>query len=480
MTDRTNGLKELINILKYNRGKPSLDILGNKAYLSLCETLFQCMRDERAAFLRSKAKSARISAALPLSATALRYIVNTGVRAIKATTVENIIDHVIEVLPGKNGTLLSPLLEDLPKALRNILEYQPHVERLPKDCWDHAVEFCLESLESFFVDTEAEPENSWSTGVTSRAGSRARTPFDPNDLTPLRDTRKHIPEQFVHAAEDFVHCLQSLTKASNAPILPKADHILTTLIQFLQRKGGRSHSAAFAAINSILPRLTLHSAQLTRRTIQDLLPLMKSMWSDPLLRDDILIALMHTEAHLSSILADKHADATSFDLEALVETMYADYRKRQETTVLQFLEDDYLCFRNLGSARGDTHPLNTYAFSLETGHARCESLWATVTAIARFSFMLDHRKRVLAQTREDDDAVSIKRLRITHNYQEYLRLVSEPKSNAKRAALQVVAFMLQEGPLDEEDLQSTLEKLTAYISDENPVHSSWAMIALTA
>jgi ataxia telangiectasia mutated family protein len=210
---------------------------------------------------------------------------------------------------------------------------------------------------------------------------------------------------------------------------------------------------------------------------------MKPMWSDPSLRDEILIALMNTELHLASILTDKNAETASLDLEALVDAMYGEYRRRKENAVLQFLEDEYLCFRKIGDAVGDTHPLNTHAFSMETEHVRCESLWAVVATIARFSYMLDRRKRLLSQEkrgREGGEESLSKRARTAYHYDDYLRSVSEPKSNAKRAALHVLAFMLQEGPLDEEDLQSTLEKLTTYISDENPVHSSWAMIALAA
>lgn len=487
VTDRSNGLKELIRILKHNRGSPSLEHLKNKAYQALCDDVFQCMRDERAAFLRSKAKSSRISPLFPLTATALRSIVNAGVHIIKTNTVENIIYTIIEILPGKNDALIKPLLEDLPKALKALLEYQPHVERLSKDCWDSAVDFCIESLSSFLVEPETEPQNSWSTGASPRDRSRTRTPLDNAEPTTpkssIRDLpiRQPIPEAFLHPSEDFIHCLHSLAKASNAPILDKAESILATILPFLHRKTGRSHSAALSIINAVLMRISLHSVQLTKRTIQDLLPLMKSLWADSLLRDEILITLMITETHLSSVLAlrDSDAEATNFDLEALVEIMYNEYRRRQEHSGLQFLEDDHLCFRHPGQPRLDTHPLNTYAFSMHTEHTRAESLWALIAAIARLSSMLDRRKRN-PQNREDDDQPSVKRARGANLFHDYLRHVSEPRSNAKRAALQVLAFVLQEDAMNEGDLQSTLEKLTTYISDENPVHSSWAMIALTA
>lgn len=482
VSDRASGLKDLIHILKYNRGRPEVfEDIGSKAILSLCDTLFNLMRELSSNLQRPKSKNTAMTL-LPLTAEALRHTLDASLLIIKGPAVELIIESIIEVLPDSHGTLLPPLREDLPKALRVLLGHQPHVERLAQETWDAAVVFSIESLSSLLVDTEPEAHDSWSTGASS---SRARTPVQSVQVSSKSSSRdllraKPMPEESSRAADDFVHCLHLLVKASNAPVLDKADQILAILIQLLQRKVTRVYLVALAAVNCILARIALHSTQLTKRTIRELLPLMKSLWSDLTLRDEILIALMHTEGHLSSILSDKHEDTASFDLEILTETMYGDYRRRQETISLQYLEDDHLCFRNIGTPRGDTHPLNTYAFSLESEQFRCEGLWATVSAIARFSFMLDNRKRNTSHEREDGEENLIKRLRITHHFQEYLRHVSEPRSNAKRAALQVIAFMVQVAPLDVEDLQPTLEKLTSYIADENPVHSAWAMVGLAA
>ncbi|KAH7370991.1 hypothetical protein BKA66DRAFT_573171 [Pyrenochaeta sp. MPI-SDFR-AT-0127] len=479
--DRTNGLKDLVRILRRNRGKPSLEALGNKAYQALCETLLKSLQDERASFLRSKAKSTKSAALLPLSASALRHVVGAGVRTIKSSTVEIIINTIIEVLPGQDG-MIKPLLEDLPKSLRALVEYQPHVERLSKNCWIAAIDFCIKAISVPGVEPDVELPNSWSTNVSSRA----RTPLEPIDVTSSRASprppvtrNKSVPDEHAHSTEDFVHCLLLLVKASNAPMLDRAEAVLVALLLFLQRRTGRGSIAvaALAAINSILARTTLQSLELTKRTVQGLLPLMKSMWSELILREEIMITLMYTEAHIESMLADPEDDTTHFDLEALVETIYGDYRRRQETTAHQYLEEDHLCFRHLGQAERDTHPLHTWAFSMETEHQRHEGLWATVSTIARFSFMLDENQATTQDRSEMEESVN-KRMRITKLFPDYLRHVFEPRSNAKRAALQVVAFMVQEGPVNEEELQSMLEKLTSCISDENPVHSVWAMIAL--
>lgn len=484
VNERITGLKDLIHILRHNRGKPSLEALGNKAYLALCETLFQRIHDERSNYLRNhtKKKATKSAMILPLAASALRHVIASGVRTIKGSTVEIIIDTIIEVLPGHDG-LIQPLSEDLPKTLRALLEYQPHVERLSQDCWEAAVEFCIECLTGFSAEPEGELQDSWSTNISSRA----RTPLEFTDLTSSRASprltvtrTKSTPDEYAHTAEDFVHCLNLLVKSSNAPVLNKADVVLRALLQYLRRRNGRGSVAvaALAAINSVLARTALQSLELTKHTVQELLPLMKSMWSEVILREELMITLMHTEAHISSLLSDPEDDQTCVDLEALVETIYNDYRRRQETTAHQYLEEDHLCFRHLGRAGTDTHPLNTSAFSMETEYQRYESLWATVSTIARFSFMLDVRRQTVTQDRSDPEHSVNKRIRVTQLFPDYLRHVFEPRSNAKRAALQVVAFMVQEGPLDDGDLQSMLEKLTSCISDENPVHSVWAMIGM--
>lgn len=481
MIDRTNGLKDLVRILKRNRGKPSLEALGSKAYQALCETLLQSLHDERTSFLRSKSKSTKTAALLPLSASALRHVVASGVRTIKSSTVEIIINTITEVLPGNDG-MIKPLLEDLPKSLRVLLEYQPHVERLSKQCWIASVDFCIGALSGFVVEPEVELQSSWSTNVSSRA----RTPLEPIEITSSRASprlpvtrNKSVPDEHAHSTEDFVHCLLLLVKASNSPMLDRAEAVIVALLQFLQRRTGRGSiaAAALAAINSILARTTLQSLELTKRTVQGLLPLMKSMWSEVILREEIMITLIHTEAHISRMLGDPEDVTTHPDLEALVETMYGDYRRRQETTAHQYLEEDYLCFRHLGQAEKDTHPLHTCAFSMETEHQRHEGLWATVSTIARFSFMLDERQINARDCTEGEESAN-KRLRVTKLFPDYLRHVFEPRSNAKRAALQVVSFMVQEGPISADELQSMLEKLTSCISDENLVHSGWAMIGL--
>lgn len=406
-------------------------------------------------------------------------------RTIKSTTVEVIIDTIIEVLPIRDRPLLKPLLQDLPKTLHLLLEYQPHVERLPLDCWDAAVQFCIDSLAGTLMETEVEAPNSWSTSVSSRG----RTPFESTDASIARGSprepvirTKSVTDEFSPFAEDFIYCLLALVKASNAPILSKAEAIVTALLHFLRRRSGRGRvaAAAMAGINAILARTALQTLALSKRIITELLPLMKIMWSEQALRDEMLITLTYTEAHLSSLVADLEDSKTYLDLEAVLETMYADYRTRKETTAHQYLEDDHLCFRHLGTANVDTHPLNTFVFSLGMEHVNSEGLWATVSAIARFSSMLDKRKRKSACEREAGGESLSKRARIDLLFDEYTRHIAEPRSNAKRAALQVVSFSLQHGPIDEEKLLSVLEKLTTCISDENVIHAVWAMIGLTA
>ena len=254
------------------------------------------------------------------------------------------------------------------------------------------------------------------------------------------------------------------------------------LLNFLQKRVGRNKTAvtALAAINAVLSRVVVQSIELTKHTIQRLLPLMRDMWSDAAIRDELLITLTYTELSISSLLTDEKDESTHLDLESLIEAMYDEYRGRKDITVRQYLDEDSLCFRHLGQANTDTHPLNTYGFSMETEHLPFEGLWATVSTVARFSSMLDKKRCMTSSDREDDNGSMAKRVRVTRLFDEYLRHIAESRPNARRAALQVVAFMVQEGPVNADDLQYALEKLTTCISDENAVHSVWAMIGLAA
>ncbi|KAH6641960.1 hypothetical protein C7974DRAFT_420324 [Boeremia exigua] len=482
---RAQGLKDLARIIQLNRGRPNLEALGNKAYASLCDTLFQYLRDERAKVIQSKSPSPQAARNLTLCATALRHVMDSGVRTIKTSTVELFIKTIQEVAPSRDNLRLKPFLEEIPKPLRSLLEYQPHVERLSLNGWNAAVDFCIDALAGSSIEAEAEASGSWGTSVSSRG----RTPVGSNEQSIVKDSFRELTvrkkpaadEISLAAAEEFIHCLLALVKAANAPVLDKAEAVLTALSYFLKRRTGRGKvaTAALAGINAILTRTALQKLDLSKRIIKELLPSMKIMWSEPALRDEMLITLTYTEPHLSSLVADLDDTTTCLDLEAVLDTMYADYRTRKET-MHQYLEEDHLCFRYPSATNAGSHPLSTPAFSMETEHLKSEGLWATVCTIARFSLMLDRRKRKVAHNREADGESVPKRARINLLFDEYTRHLAEPRSNARRAALQVIAFSVQEGPVDKDTLQSLIDRLTLCMADENATHSTWAMIALTA
>lgn len=448
--------------------------------------MFQCLTTEREGLLLNTGKKQKSPENIILCATALRLVVASGVRAIKSSTVVAVIDTIIEVHPGPKEERLKPLLEELPRTLRLLLEYQPHVERLSLKGWNTTVDFCIDSLAGSSIEAEVEAINSWNTNVSSRS----RTPFDPADAVVTRGSPREpvirsrlAKDDFSHFTEDLIHCLLALVKATNAPIFKKAEAIMTALLYFLKRRNGRGKvaEAALAGINAVLSRTALQKLDLTKRIIKELLPLMKPMWSEQALRDEILITLSYTEAHISALVADVEDPTTNVDLETLIEVMYADYRSRNDSTLhQQYLEEDHLCFRYLGTVDADIHPLNTQVFCLETDHVKSEGLWVTVQVIARFSSLLDKRKRKKTQHREVEGESVSKRARIDFLFDEYSRHLGESRSNARRAALHVIAFSIQEESVDETKLLLLIDKLASCMSDETAAHSVWAMIALAS
>ncbi|OCK80454.1 hypothetical protein K432DRAFT_425753 [Lepidopterella palustris CBS 459.81] len=480
---RTDALKQINHILEHNRGTEQLNDLTSKDWLRICEHLFQSTSEERSVYLRSGKGYTNAVTRLPLCAKAYRLLVHVGVRKFKDGVVSVLLNQMIQSFRPKGRDLVLPLLTEGRRAVRDLLQYEPLVERLKKEDWNNAVEFCVETIPLLLEKLDPGGGSS----LQSNGTYSGRTANESTDRTSRSGTKEPSnkekksteKETLRHFVEDIVICLQLLACPSNAPILDKYDSILSTSIAVLRYSNKEyTYKVALTTINYVLMRTALDSTQFTQEAVQDLLPLIKNLWRIEILRDEIMIMLIHTEAHLSNLLKNGKEDDFRHHVEAFVETVHADYVGRSDTKPLQFLEDDHLCFRFSGKSVDESHPLSTPAFSLE--NSRFEVHWMTVSIISHISFMLDARTRVTSHNRENVDAAVNKRRRVSSYLHEYLRESSHKGSKTKFAVLQVIAFMVQEGPLDEEDIQSTLERLTPWISDEDTRVSAWAMMSLTA
>lgn len=486
--DQTEGLKDLKHILEQNRQSLKLEALTDKGWHAIYEAVFRLVSLEKSSYVKASSvilKNKSVSR-LASCAAVLRLAVELGVQKLRLKTVRALADHIVQTLPTVGEGFCEPLSFDYIKCLRTTFEYQPHVEHLPKAEWEEVVKFCIEGI----VRDDTQPEN-WKEKKWSNT-PLARTQSGSASRSQLADSRRSSGSSFRRGfsfaiVEELILCLQQLTLAPNAPILDSAQSVLSSLISHLRFSGdvGRSHFAAFRAISSVLLRISLDACALTAEAIQDIVPLVKSLWlaKEVALRDDMLIALVIGQAHIASVISQSRSEMVVDEFQSMVEVMHSEYSRRLDRLQSQaeksqlLLEDLRLCCRD--NFEVDQFKLQKPAFQLSSTNMKAESQWMTLDIIAFISSHLDTGKAELEKQHGQDllDGPK-KRRRLASNMGEFVRQFSVPSVPARIAALQVVAFSLTHRAFSKEELKSIIDPLAGSVSTESNLVSSWALVAL--
>lgn len=485
VVDRDRCVDEFKHILTYNRNKSKLSKLSDKSLSEVYAYLGDVVVTLRAKYLsapKSKSASAKgnkAASALSGCTTAMRMAVEAGVRIIRYKTVRLVLDHILQTLPSTGDGYCEPISSNYIRCLRIILEFQPHVEHLTRKEWKTIVEFCIEGI--LALSPASQPANS----LNSNGTPRMQTP-DPSAESTARSFMRDSGQSQRQSAgshalvDDLVSCLRHLASATNAPLLGKAEPILSTLTELLcsPRSLAVAHVDAFAAINAVLSRTNLDSMSSTQQSIQRLLPVMRTFWSMKLtsLKDELLMTLIFCRAHIHRMLqfAAHDVEDLRINLEELVESMHTDYLKRVEREQLQ-VED--LRLRCSNEYPFDDSPFCLPVFRLKPGNFRSEHSWNSLFFIADLSNVLEsYRSEPKRSSEQDEDRLSSKKRRTSDYLHDYLRQISGPQHSTRLVALQVVNFMVQQARLTTEDIRLALEKLTARLSDGNPAISNWAML----
>ncbi|KAI9716271.1 MAG: hypothetical protein M1812_005496 [Candelaria pacifica] len=480
--ERGDGLADLKHILTQNRR----EALNDKGYHKLYEAIYHVAKVEKAAYTKPTRGPVKTTSAarLSLCASVLRLAVELGVKKLKIKTVKSLAEHITQTLPTPTEGYCEPLSLDYIKALKIVLDYQPHVEHLPKDDWSLLVDFCDAGIRSF-DDDDGDQSSSLLTGhyvvgePKDRENGAANTRW--SSYRPFAD---HAPGDFQSRAkvEELVLCLRQLTAAPNAIILQRAKDILVTLTGFLRSATtvGRAHPAALIAINSVLLRTATNCISITQQALKELLPLMKRLWptKSASLKDEILITCIYGKAYLPSLLTTHNAESSRLDLEGLLEALVLDYSRRPERDQLQ-LDDLALFIR--GSARSGASPLRVNAFGLRFGALRSEQTWMTVQFIADLMCMLDlpfsQGETTLDEVNTDGPN---KRRKTVDHHDEVLRQIVSSPTTGKLCALQVLSLRLSQDNLNVEQMRNVLDTLIGCVSNENPTVASWAMVGIAS
>jgi len=482
LTERNKGLTELSLIFKHNANSTRLEVVTDKGYHLIFEALFRCATTEKSLYVNASKKTTKTSAAARLSQCAgvLRSVVEAGVRDVKMKTAFALLDHITQTLPMSDGGLCEPLTLSYTKALRLLLEFQPHVEHLPrKKRWEETIDFCVDTIQVFGMDTDKTQ-----TTRTSSYGS-LRSP-DGSVEGALRSSVRDSGSRTVRTgsaseATELVACLRLLTHASNVPLLEKAQPILSTLTAFLQdtRSTNSAYQDAFTTINNVLMRTALDAVTMAQGAVRELIPVIKEAWStkQTSLRDEMVRTLILSRPHIAAMFMNPAAHSIREDMESLLETLRLDYSRRPEREQLQV---DDLVLRPIAAIDRKLFPMSSANLALRTGNNRSESQWSIVSLLAYFSVKLDSSSiSDEAQVQNRDFDGPRKRTRIAKNLDEHLSQLSHPSAAVRLCALQTLALCDQANCLVDADLQKILDHLTSMLSDSLAALSSWAMVALS-
>ena len=474
----------------------NLDALSDKAYHKIYETVFKIALEEKAKVFTTKkgAKQGAIpgtsTARIAACADAFRTVVKAGASKLKARTVEAIVDHITQTLPKADGQYFRPLAQDYLRALCSLFEHQANVERLKPITWTETVAFCLQGINQYVDDNEAEPSglaHSFSgLGGSHASGSLAKSSMG-NGHSQSRSGGS-VSRQNV---EDLLNTLLSLASAPNAPLLEKASEIVESVFRLLRSQGSAVsavYQLTFSILNTVLSFCREDRSSLLREVGQKAVPIICRFWQgktsakDEMLnsvRDEMLILLFTVQLHLEQSLIDDATTDLLSNLTSLVDVMRAEYVRRSDRDQLQ-LED--LDITDLGSTASDVTPFRLAIFRLRPHNIRTERNWANLQIIGlleRLVSMGGRQKRLAVTAIEDDsDKHPRKRQRIAPSSDRLLDPIRDENESTRLAGLQILPFVLHGCQLPALVLEELLAQLSVCASDKRGHIASWTLLAI--
>ncbi|KAL9000304.1 MAG: hypothetical protein Q9169_001021 [Polycauliona sp. 2 TL-2023] len=489
--ERTEAIADLKYIFAQNRSSQQIEVLSDKAYHQILETLFKLVKVDSSAYSKAKGSSQKSQATSRLSACAdaVRILVEVGVTKLRRKTVKALLDHITQTLPAADGAYLEPLSLQYFKTLRSILECPPHPEHLAAEEWHDLADFCLQatkdlvhtsndSLASSFDD---DASSTFSSGRINRSATPSIRSTSAVGRPSSHASRSQKVSQLTVPAEDVIPCLKSLVSTSNGPVLEKAQTLVETLLDFLLSSSHQDHvqQLAFETINTVLSRICTSDVALTLRSIQGLIPIIRRNWStkSPSLREHMLVPLIVGDPYLPHLNFSDSEDQ-SVDLLDLLEVMREEYCRRHDREHLQIDDLDLAedCGRNQG-----VNPFGLKAFRLRSGALKAEAAWSLICATASITNMLHRRGKY---TPEFTDPAGTRRATKRRKREDPIAtLFQRVKMSAlpdKVHALQVLCFVLDVAQFEAVAVQAYIELFLAHSSDKSSPLCSWSMLAITS
>ncbi|KAF7935754.1 hypothetical protein EAE99_002734 [Botrytis elliptica] len=487
--DFTKSLKDL-NDMFYphkaaNIGQHINGQLQSKTYDKLFEILFEIVIEEKRKYLgKSKRPTVKVSVTrLELCAKAINYIVTAGVHRFEKTTVNALIEHILDTIPISTRDYCQPILSDYLKALGCLLG-QPAIVASLKNLRVELIDLSIVGIESYLGDTGED---------LSQSGNGAGHPSLPRSSSGLGSIPRVQSSVSQHNVEELCQILFSLLYSTNNPSFPIVERVAAVIMRLLQyhiSSVSKLHQVAFSVLNIVLSCFGEDHTSFSFSIGRELLPLICRFWQVKALhkdemvnsvRDEMLISLYYTHLHLeSNIINDDDVELHS-DLNDLLDALRADYFRRTDNDQLQLDDVEIL---NLNTRKISCDPFRLHCFRLKSHNNRtAERNWANLLALAvleRLVRVKEHVLQVKPKSGGDLDNHPRKRQRISQSSERLLEPLKSGDQKVLLAGLQLIPFVLQNCKLPASSLEELLDQLSIFALDKRGNIGSWALLGIAS
>ncbi|KAK5206483.1 Serine/threonine-protein kinase tel1 [Exophiala xenobiotica] len=471
---RAEGLEDLKRLLGQERVASKFDSVEDDVlddvFHKIFELIYRIVAKEKPAFVRAAKPTTKNNAAsrLEVAAAAFRVTVEAGTSEISFKTALSVLDHIVDTLPLADGSFCQPLKSDYLKSFRTVLEYAPHAEHLRLKRWQGYIDFTLEALSLGLEDESAGDglASSRDTSMASRSGQPLSSRLSQrSDRSTGRETVSH--------AEDLAAALRSLTSVTSAPIMSRSAAIAETLLALL-KSATRAQEAAFEILNNILFVSLTEDVAFTQKTLSDLIPIMRRLWSSrsSLLREQMLVTL-YTCRYFFLSTGDPWLPIEPRLRQSLLNTVLSEYRTKNERDVLSF--EDMRPFRG-----GRNRSLQTEQFIPVRDSARALSGFMTLSVVSCLVLGLSqHTQSTSRQPSDPKEEMPRKRQRIQNVFDETLQIATLGTGLEQLVSVQVLFFLLDQPQPPKDEQLSAISNLMPALSNKNGNVQSWAFLVFS-
>ncbi|KAJ6518821.1 hypothetical protein C8R45DRAFT_1116532, partial [Mycena sanguinolenta] len=152
VTERGQGLQALREFFSQDHVVATFHVSGNKAnpktWLVVFQALFEAVSNEKTVYNKQAAKATSNTSTatsrrrLTDAANTVRWLTERTVQYLNSGVFQAVFDHLIKAMINKKE-LLEPVALDYIKALRCLLEWTPHIDRIDVERWMQLVELAF-------------------------------------------------------------------------------------------------------------------------------------------------------------------------------------------------------------------------------------------------------------------------------------------------------------------------------------------------